>query len=146
MSAKKKARFLRIGPPSVPPNWSRSSSGFPAAGLKNPVAFIAVSRKNSHAAPLKRLVPLRYDTLIVPPALRPYSALMLLVTTRNSATASGDGCITWFEKPWLLVPYALLSIPSSRKLLNVLRSPLMLKDPSRTVEAEPVFNGERRTP
>jgi hypothetical protein len=50
------------------------------------------------------LVPLAYATLMVAPAARPYSALMLLVTTLNSATASGDGCITWFEKPWLLVP------------------------------------------
>jgi hypothetical protein len=42
--------------------------------------------------------------LIVAPAERPYSALMLLVTTLNSAMASGAGCMTWFEKPWLLVP------------------------------------------
>ena len=35
---------------------------------------------------------------------REYSALMLLVTTLNSPTASGAGCITWLEKPWLLVP------------------------------------------
>ena len=77
------------------------------------MAFRLVSRKNSHAAPLKRFVPLRDATFTVAPALRPYSALMLLVTTLNSATASGEGCITWFEKPWLLVPYALLSTPSS---------------------------------
>jgi len=42
--------------------------------------------------------------LIVAPAARPYSALMLLVTTLNSPIASGVGCITWFENPWLLVP------------------------------------------
>src|ERR1700752_1628672 len=71
---------------------------------------------------------------------------MLLVTTLNCATASGGGCITWFEKPWLLVPYALLSIPSSRKLLNVLRSPLTLNEPSRTVDALPVLSADRRTP
>ena len=41
--------------------------------------------------------------MVAPPA-RPYSALILLVTTLNSATASGGGCMTWFEKPWLLVP------------------------------------------
>jgi len=41
---------------------------------------------------------------MVAPAERPYSALMLLVTTLNSPTASGAGCITWFENPWLLVP------------------------------------------
>jgi hypothetical protein len=84
--------------------------------------------------------------LIVAPALRPYSADMLLVTTRNSATASGDGCMTWFENPWLLVPYELLSSPSSRKLLNVLRRPLMLNEPSRTVCADPVLSAESRTP
>jgi hypothetical protein len=82
---------------------------------------------------------------VAPPA-RPYSALMLLVTTLNCATASGGGCITWLEKPWLLVPYALLSTPSSRKLLNVLRSPFTLKEPSRTVEALPVLRADRRTP
>ena len=49
-------------------------------------------------------MPLRYATLTVAPAARPYSALWLFVTTRNSLTASGGGCITWFEKPWLLVP------------------------------------------
>ena len=59
---------------------------------------------NSHAEPRNVLVPLAYATLIVAPADRPYSALMLLVTTLNSPTASGAGCITWFEKPWLLVP------------------------------------------
>jgi len=32
--------------------------------------------------------------VMVAPAERPYSALMLLVTTLNSATASGEGCIT----------------------------------------------------
>ena len=68
------------------------------------VALSAVLRKNSHASPVSRFVPLRYATLTVAPAARPYSALWLLVTTLNSATASGEGCITWFEKPWLLVP------------------------------------------
>src|SRR5512145_2455654 len=118
----------------------------PVTGLKNPVAFRSVSRKNSQPAPLNRFVPLRYATLMTPPALRPYSALMLLVTTLNSATASGDGCMTWFEKPWLLVPYALLSMPSSRKLLNVLRRPLMLNEPSRTVCDDPVLSADNLTP
>src|SRR5919108_1957320 len=77
---------------------------------------------------------------MVAPAARPYSALMLLVTTLNSPTASGGGCITWLEKPWLLVPYALLSTPSIRKLLNVLRRPFTLNAPSRGVF--PVVNDE----
>ena len=104
-----------------------------------------MSRKNSQPAPENRFVPLLYATLTVPPPLRPYSALMLLVTTRNSAIASGDGCITWFENPWLLVPYALLSTPSSRKLLNVLRRPLTVNAPSRPVPAL-LLIAERRTP
>src|SRR5687767_1774746 len=123
-----------IGPPSTKPNWLRDIGGFSlATGLKKPVAFSDVSRKNSHAAPCSLLVPLWYATLTVAPPARPYSALMLLVTTLNSATASGGGCITWLEKPWLLVPYALLSMPSSRKLLTVLRRPLTLNAPSRGV-------------
>ena len=89
-------------------------------------------------------MPLLYATLSVAPPLRPYSALVLLVTTLNSATASGDGCTVWFENPWLLVPYALLSRPSSRKLLNVLRMPFTLNEPSRGVP--PVLNADTRTP
>src|SRR5689334_18089272 len=100
---------------------------------------------NSHAEPRNVLVPLAYATLIVAPADRPYSALMLLVTTLNSPTASGDGCITWFEKPWFDVPYALLSTPSIRKLLNVERRPLTLNDPSRGVKP-PVLSADNRTP
>ena len=37
-------------------------------------------------------------------------------------------------------------MPSSRKLFTVLRSPLMLNEPSRTVDAEPVLSAESRTP
>src|SRR5262249_60143419 len=92
--------------------------------------------------------PLRSRSSPAAPAARPYSALWLFVTTRNSLTASGDGCITWFEKPWLLVPYALLSTPSIRKLLNVLRRPLTLKAPSRGVAfaLELLFSADWRTP
>ena len=74
------------------------------AGRNAPEALNSVRRMNSQAAPRNVLVPLAYATLIVAPAERPYSALMLLVTTLNSPTASGAGCITWFENPWLLVP------------------------------------------
>src|SRR2546425_5774182 len=94
------------------------------------------------------LVPERSATLTVAPAALPYSADELLVTTWNSATESGGGCITWFEKPWFDVPYALLSTPSRRKLLNVLRRPLTLYAPSRvrTVTALPVPMGENLVP
>ena len=54
--------------------------------------------------------------------------------------------MTWFENPWLLVPYALLSTPSIRKLLNVLRSPLTLNAPSRGVPFGLLFSADWRTP
>ena len=61
------------------------------------MALNSVRRAYSHADPRTVLVPLAYATLTVAPAERPYSALMLLVTTLNSPTASGAGCMTWFE-------------------------------------------------
>src|SRR5262245_37910699 len=104
-SPKKNALFFTIGPPATAPYWLRVSGGFwPSGGVKYGDAFSAVLRKNSYTVPEKSLPPLRYATLTVAPAARPYSALWLFVTRRNSDTASGDGCITWFEKPWLLVP------------------------------------------
>src|SRR6185436_14223582 len=103
----------------------------PDDGLKKPVAFSLVLRLNSHAAPRNWLVPLRKVALITAPPARPNSALKLLVWTLNSSTASGDTCTTWFEKPWLLVPYELLSMPSRMKLLSALRMPLTLNDASR---------------
>jgi hypothetical protein len=48
-----------IGPPMTPPNWWRSSSGLPVVGLKKPVAFMLVSRRNSQPLPWSVLVPLR---------------------------------------------------------------------------------------
>src|SRR5579871_5546890 len=77
------------------------------------------------------LVPLFKATLTVTPALRPYSALILLVWTLNSTMASGAGCATWLEKPWLLIAYELLSTPSSIKLLTDDRRPFTLNEPSR---------------
>ena len=120
----------------------RFSFGFtPLDGLKKPVAFSASLRLNSQALPRNWLVPLRIEALTTAPPVRPYSALKLLVWTLNSSTASGESCTTWFEKPWLLVPYELLSTPSSMKLLTALRRPLTLKDASRESEI-----AERRTP
>ena len=48
----------------------------------------------------------------------------------------------------MLVPYALLSTPSIRKLLNVLRRPLTLNAPSRGVPfaLELLFSADWRTP
>jgi hypothetical protein len=53
--------------------------------------------------------------------------------------------MTWLEKPWLLVPYRLLSMPSSWKLLAVLRRPLTLNEPSRPLVPTP-FWFDSRTP
>jgi hypothetical protein len=77
------------------------------------------------------LVPLRKLALITAPPARPNSAEKLLVCTLNSSTASGVTCTTWFENPWLLVPYELLSTPSRMKLLSALRMPLTLNEASR---------------
>src|ERR1700751_3053852 len=123
------------GPPIVTPNWLRCSVGFlKTAGLNvNPVAFRSVLRRNSYKVPCSALVPERVAALMTAPLTRPYCALKLLVITRNSASASGEGCTTWLEYPWLLGEYALLSRPSSRKLLYVLRIPFTLKAPSRGV-------------
>src|SRR4029077_18753780 len=106
-----------------------------------PSAFRLVLRLNSQPVARKALVPLRIDALMTAPPVRPYSALKLLVCTLNCSTASGETCTSWFEKPWVLVPYEVLSTPSSMKLLTALRRPLTLKDASRESEI-----AERRTP
>lgn len=133
-----------MGPPTLMPYWLRLKVGFlngttmPDApvlvGLKKPVAFSAVLRKNSYAVAWKVLVPPCEATLTVAPDERPYSALSLFVTTANCATESGGTAMIWLSKPWLLSPYALLSMPSSRKLLNMLRWPLTLYEPARASE------------
>ena len=109
--------------------------------MKKPTAFSASLRLNSQTVPRNWLVPLRIDALTTAPPVRPNSALKLLVWTLNSSTASGETCTTWFEKPWLLVPYELLSTPSRMKLLSALRRPLTLNEASRDSEI-----AERRTP
>src|SRR3954451_15244797 len=121
-----------MGPPKTKPYWLRLSFGLtPLDGLKNPVALSASLRLNSQALPRNWLVPLRIDAFTTAPPVRPNSALKLLVWTLNSSTASGDICTIWLEKPWLLVPYELLSTPSRMKLFTALRSPLTLNDASR---------------
>ena len=86
-------------------------------------------------------MPLRIEALTTAPPVRPNSALKLLVCTLNSSTASGETWTTWFENPWLLVPYELLSTPSRMKLFTALRRPLTLNEASRESEM-----AERRTP
>src|SRR5690349_1955810 len=99
------------------------------------MALRSVLRRNSNRVPWSWLVPERITAFTTAPPTRPYSALKLLVMTLNSAMASGEGLATWLENPWLLVEYALLSRPSIRKLLYVLRMPFTLKAPSRGVVA-----------
>jgi hypothetical protein len=119
----------------------RFNGGFSPDGGGQPVAFSAVLRLNSQALP-ETVRSAAIGDVDRRARRRPYSALSLLVTTLNSSTASGGGCITWFEKPGCCA-VALLSTPSIRKLLKVLRSPFTLNAPSRGV---PLLPAERRLP
>jgi hypothetical protein len=62
-----------------------------------PAAFKSVLRRNSYSVPCTWLPPERSAAFTTPPPTRPYSALKLLVITRNSSTASGEGCTNWLE-------------------------------------------------
>src|SRR3954468_6341646 len=78
--------------------------------------------KYPKAAPCSWLVPRRVTTETTPPAPRPYSALAVEEVTRNSWMAS----FTWKGMAWPEFE-ATLSIPSSRKLLELGRWPAMEK-------------------
>ena len=97
-------------------------------------------------------------------AVRPTRRRSLRLVRARIHDASGRFAATWFNQDHLArvlhpgdellirgkvggdaMPYALLSTPSSRKLLKVLRSPLTLNAPSRGV-SPPVFSAEARTP
>ncbi len=82
------------GPPNVYPNWLRVKTprGIPLALSKKPFDASREMRLNSYAEPWKSFDPARVATLIIPPEARPYSAEKLLVTTRNSLTASSGTC------------------------------------------------------
>src|SRR5213080_1898254 len=83
-------------------------------------AFNLSLRKNSHASPWKLLVPDLIVALTIPPSKFPNSAEALLVIRLNSSMASGAGVY-----PSRLSETWLLSIPSSRKLLDCSRLPLI---------------------
>ena len=68
-----------------------------AAGSSCSAFSAGRGRLRSGAMHLIRAAAVRH--LIVAPADRPNSSLWLFVTTRNSPTASGAGCMTWFENP-----------------------------------------------
>src|ERR1700733_14205119 len=104
---KKNVRSLMIGPPNVAPNWFWFSCGFTV--LKYPCAFNTVLRKYSNTSPCSALVPDFVTTLTTDPELRPYSASKVLVITRNSSIASGDGCTVGRFTNWSL-PYSVLPL------------------------------------
>src|SRR5262249_17380290 len=86
---KKKVRLRIAGPPNVKPNWFCLRSGLSAE--KKFRAFSALFRRYSQADPWKSLAPERVTATNTAPLYRPYSALKLLVWTRNSCSASGEG-------------------------------------------------------
>ena len=79
-----------MGPPAAPPNWFWISCGF-TEGAKKLRAFSFWFRRNSQALPCNWLVPDFVTTLNTAPALRPYSAVKLFVSTFTSCSASGGG-------------------------------------------------------
>ena len=81
---------LRMGPPAVAPNWFWINCGF-TDGAKKFRAFSLWLRRNSQAVACRSLVPERVTTLKIDPALRPYSAVKLLLSTLTSRSASGGG-------------------------------------------------------
>ncbi len=84
-----------MGPPMVAPNWFWMSVGFwLLTGLKKPVALRAVLRRYSYTEPWNWFVPERMEALMTAPPARPNSAEKLLVSRRNSCTASGESCTT----------------------------------------------------
>src|ERR1700686_3330850 len=94
-SAKKKSLFLRIGPPTVPPNIFHRSFCLGSAGyarlFDQLFAFRTSFRKNSQTSPWRPLVPDLIVALIMPPSKLPNSAGALLVMRLNSWIASGAG-------------------------------------------------------
>ena len=88
---KKKVWFCRRGPPAFAPNWLKVSCGRPVAKWLR--AFSASLRWNSHARPLKSLVPERVWMLMTAPLPRPYSEAKFAVCTCTSSTDSRLGTI-----------------------------------------------------
>ncbi len=114
-----------MGPPTEAPNWFRRSTsvGSPCRSLKYELASSAVLRRNSYTVPCSPFVPVRVTRSTWPPAVRPYSALALLVMTRNSWRASG------FTGELVSSPRGItgseMSMPSWVVVMPRPRSPLM---------------------
>src|SRR5439155_19202986 len=92
----------------------------------------------SYAVPWKLFVPDFVTTLTIPPALRPYSALYVLVNIRNSSIMSGFGLST---TP--LFRRLLLTPPSRRYVTESWRPPATLKQvevPPHTLRFPPAID------
>src|SRR5713226_7775093 len=91
--------------------------GLAARFAKKSEALNERFRLNSYATPWKPLVPDFCMALTRAPAACPYCALMLLVSTVNSATDSSGGVT--FQDPSLKLsllsaPFSILVVPDSR--------------------------------
>src|SRR5579859_8143955 len=117
---KKNSLSLMMGPPRVPPNWLKRSSGFlmPAPFTKKLLASNLSLRRNSQRLPCQLFVPDLVTRFTMEPALLPYSAELLLVSCWNSCTESS---ITSASGPPLR---PLLELPFKRKPLKSWRKPL----------------------
>src|SRR5882724_13095824 len=96
------------------------SRGDPLKLFDHLLAFNLSLRKNSHASPWKLFVPDLIVALTIPPSKFPNSAEALFVIRLNSSIASGAGVY-----PSKLSDTWLLSMPSSKKLFDCSRFPLM---------------------
>src|SRR5258708_34046577 len=135
-AAKKNARSLLIGPPSVPPNWLICDLGrlTPRAVRMGVFEFNDSSRKYSNALPCHWFVPDLVTTLITAPPARPNSAEKPFWFTWNSCTDSSENWYggrgpgrpnNWPKK------VLLLSAPSTCKLLKAPFCPPTAKSPWR---------------
>ena len=98
---KKNVLSFLTGPPKVAPYWFCLYGGFldPLRLAKKFVPSKFELRRNSNTEPCNWLVPDLMLTNTCPPMRVPYSAERLLVTTRNSPTASTLGLTAWASKP-----------------------------------------------
>src|SRR2546427_8386097 len=86
---------------------------WPCASCSAVLASSHQRRANSHALPWTLLLPDFSDTLMMPPAVRPYCASYVLVMILNSCTASTGGTYAMLLPPWI----ELFGAPSSRNSL-----------------------------
>src|SRR5262249_5694638 len=81
-----------MGPPKLAPNWFRlKGGGWLEVKVKKLRASSASLRRNSNKSPWKSFAPERVAILTMAPALCPYSALKVELSTLNSWTVLIDG-------------------------------------------------------